>query len=366
MQDKRLDFGGGMLHRSNRKRVVIVDDSRSIRRWLRQVLEEDPRLVVVGEASCALTARQVIKDTDPNVVTLDIEMPGMSGLEFLEKLMGLRPMPVVMISGTTKRNSEATITALTLGAIDCILKPATAPDAKARRDICRRVFSAACSKVPAPRACAVAPAPHPRYGPEYQPPLILIGASTGGVAALEQVLAGLHANGPPVVIVQHMPGAFLVSFSQLLNRTQVQDVAIVRAGEALNAGQVRLAPAQGVHTEILRKNGQWSCKFASNKSKARHCPSVDVLFQSARFFSRDIIGVILTGLGRDGAEGLLQLHAGGAHTIGQDRNSSVIYGMPRVAHELGAVALQLPLEKIGGAINHAVTSHAQKQIEKGL
>lgn len=362
MQDQELDFGGRMLHRSKRKRVVIVDDSRSIRRWLRGVFEEDPRLIVVGEASCALTARQVIRDTDPNVVTLDIDMPGMNGLEFLVKLMTLRPMPVVMISATTHQNSEATITALTAGAIDCIVKPTIVPGPKGRRDMCRRVFSAACSKVITPPGITGRlPASSLPIGGDHQMPLVLIGASTGGVNAIEHVLAGLDADGPPVVIVQHMPGAFLVSFSQLLNRNLAQNVGIARAGEVLHPGQVRLAPAQGRHTEILCKDRQWICRFSKQDDLSRHCPSVDVLFKSAAQYGRDIIAVILTGLGRDGAEGLLQLHAGGARTIGQDQQSCVIYGMPRAAFELGAVDLQLPPEKIGGAVNRAIAAHAEAQ-----
>jgi two-component system chemotaxis response regulator CheB len=361
MQDQILDFGGDMLHRSKLKRVVIVDDSRSIRRWLRRVFEEDPRLVVVGEAGCALTARQVIKDTDPNVITLDIEMPGMNGLEFLKKLMALRPMPVVMISGTTQHNSNAAVTALTSGAVDCILKPSSAADAIAHRDICRRVFAAACSTIDFPPK----PAPHPpalvATRSAHRMPLILIGASTGGVTALEHVLAGLHADGPPVVIVQHMPAAFLVSFSKQLNRILPQDVAIAQEGEALCAGQVRLAPAQGHHTEIRCHAGQWSCTLVSLNAPSQHCPSVGVLFCSAEKYSSDIIAVILTGLGRDGAEGLLKLHQGGAQTIGQDADSSVVYGMPRAAFELGAVGQQLPLGEIGMAVNKAVSRHARLQ-----
>lgn len=198
----------------DQKKVVIVDDSRVIRDWLRVVLEMDDRLCVVGEAKNAVEARQTIKDTAPDVVTLDIEMPGMNGLDFLEKLMTLRPTPVVMISGGTKRNSEATIKALSLGAIDCILKPTTLADQTVLRDITRRVFSAACSNVRPLRPVAHSAMPVASVAAQKHMPLILIGASTGGVAALETVLSSLDPNGPPVVIVQHMPGAFLVSFSQ--------------------------------------------------------------------------------------------------------------------------------------------------------
>ena len=364
MQEQTTGFGAVAGRYVDKKKVVIVDDSRTIRGWLRVVLEQDHRLEVVGEADSAFSARQVIKDTDPDVITLDIEMPRMSGLEFLEKLMQLRPMPVVMISGATQSNSEATINALTLGAVDCILKPTTATDAAASRDITRRVFSAACSSVQFSTKPVVAPSQTPSRMAADRMPLILIGASTGGVAALERVLADLHHDGPPVVIVQHMPGAFLVSFSQLLNRNLAQDVKIARSDEPLQAGQIRLAPALGQHTELQRSGPIWSCGFVPDIKNALHCPSVDTLFTSAVAFAPDIIGVILTGLGRDGANGLLRLHQNGAQTLGQDRDSSVVYGMPRAAWELGAVDQQLPLDQIGSAVNRAVSRHAKTSVPR--
>ena len=342
-----------------KKKVVIVDDSRTIRSWLRFVLEQDVRLVVVGEADSATTAREVIKQTKPDVITLDIEMPGMSGLAFLEKLMLLHPLPVVMISSTTQSNSEATITALSLGAVDCILKPTSAADEGACRDITRRVFSAACSTVQiSRRSPVIPPSPISRKGKSM--PIILIGASTGGVAALECVLADLPANGPPVVIVQHMPGAFLVSFSQKLNRQLPQDVALAREDELLGYGHIRLAPGLGRHTGVNRSSDGWRCKFTDPAEKELHCPSVDALFLSAVPFSRDVVAVILTGLGRDGADGMLKLHQSGALTLGQDADSSVVYGMPRAAWEAGAVREQLPLSQIGAATNRAVDAHAKR------
>ncbi|MDG1169243.1 MAG: chemotaxis-specific protein-glutamate methyltransferase CheB [Sulfitobacter sp.] len=344
-----------------KKKVVIVDDSRTIRSWLRVVLEQDPRLQVVGEADSAAAARQVIKQTEPDVITLDIKMPGMNGLAFLEKLMTLRPMPVVMISGVTKSNSEATITALSLGAVDCILKPTSPADQAAHRDITRRVFSAACSKVRAIRR-PVRGIDGPLRGAADGPmPIIVIGASTGGVAALERVLADLDVNAPPVVIVQHMPGAFLVSFSQMLNQNLQQDVALAREGEVLTYGQIRLAPAQGRHTQLIRRGDSWQCRYTDDDQGALHCPSVDVLFRSAVEFGRDVIAVILTGLGRDGADAMLKLREAGAITLGQDEQSSVVYGMPRVAYEIGAVQEQLALERIGAATNRAVSLHGQKK-----
>lgn len=340
-----------------KKKVVIVDDSRSIRGWLRVILAQDPRLEVVGEADSAKTAREVIKRTEPDVITLDIEMPGMSGLVFLEKLMKLRPMPVVMISGATKSNSEATITALSLGAVDCILKPTSAADEVTCRDITRRVFSAACSKVQKVRKHA--PSPLQRINtPARKTPIVLIGASTGGVGALETVLADLPEDGPPVVIVQHMPGAFLVSFTQMLNRELHQDVAIAKKLETLTYGQVRLAPAVGMETGVKRDSGNWHCYFSSPASNALHCPSVDTLFRSAYPYGDDVIAVLLTGLGRDGASAMLQLRGAGAQTICQDQATSVVYGMPKAAWELGAAMSKLPLQDIGSAIARAVEAHA--------
>lgn len=346
---------------TGRKKVVIVDDSRALRAWLRLVIEEDPRLCVVGEAATALEAREVIKQTTPDVLTLDIEMPGMDGLEFLSRLMRLRPMPVVMISGATRNHTAATVRALSLGAVDYILKPSTAYDQAARLLITRRVFSAACSTVqPAPAAKPPTPeAGKPRNaGPM---PLVVIGASTGGVAALETVIGALDPHGPPVVIVQHMPGPFLVSFSKQLNRHLAQDVSLVREGEGLEPGQVRLAPAEGAHTHIVRRGAQWSCRFLTSDANALHCPSVDALFSSAAPYSADVIAVLLTGLGQDGAEGMASLFAQGAVTFGQDEASSVVYGMPRAAFERGVVQQQLPVAEIGVAVNEAVAAWARSK-----
>lgn len=342
------------------KRVVIVDDSRALRGWLRVVLEQDPRLEVVGEADCAEAAREIIKRTRPDVVTLDIEMPGMSGLAFLERIMKLRPMPVVMISGSTQSNSEASITALSLGAIDCILKPLGATDEKVCRDIRRRVYSAACGTVQPIQTRRLGKPTMSQRTVQANMPVILIGASTGGVAALETVLSDLDADAPPVVIVQHMPGSFLVSFSRMLARHLPHDVAIARENEPLGYGQIRLAPALGKHTQVQRRGGQWYCQFTEEPSDALHRPSVDVLFHSAIRSAEDVIAVILTGLGRDGALGMQALHTAGATTIGQDAHSSVVYGMPRAAFDVGAVDEQLPLAKIGEATNRAVAALANR------
>ena len=345
------------------KRVVIVDDSSALRGWLKVVMGQDPRLNVVGEAASAYEARDVIKKTSPDVLTLDIEMPGMNGLDFLERLMRLRPMPVVMITGASRNHSAATVEALSLGAIDYILKPTTANDQAAQLLIARRVYSAACSTVQTravSKQATVQRAPVPKTDAG---PLIVIGASTGGVAALETVLASLDPNGPPVVIVQHMPGPFLVSFANQLNRRLAQDVGLAVEREILQPGQVRIAPADGAHTEIHRTGKSWSCRFAPENGEALHCPSVDALFASAVSTAPDIIAVILTGLGRDGAEGMTMLRDKGATTLGQDEASSVVYGMPRVAFERGAVQKQLPLNRLGPAVNTAVAAWHSRTAE---
>lgn len=342
------------------KRVVIVDDSRAIRTWLRIILNKDPRLQVVGEAASAQEARDMIKATNPDVITLDIEMPGMNGLEFLTRLMRLKPMPVVMVSSATKLGSEAAISALTIGAVDCILKSGNGMDSKASHDIARRVFSAACSTVQPfekMRANVNIKRSPETSGPQ---PVVLIGASTGGVNALETVLPALRVDGPPVVIVQHMPATFLVSFSHLLNKNLVQDVSFASNGFTLGPGQIVLAPEQGAHTELVQRNGSWQTYLRSNIESAAHCPSVDTLFSSAAPFGHDVIAVILTGLGRDGSVGMQLLHRSGAFTIGQDEETSVVYGMPKAAWKLGVVDKQLPLEQIGPAINQAIDHHRLK------
>jgi two-component system chemotaxis response regulator CheB len=333
-----------------RKKVVIVDDSRSLRAWLRSVLSSERRLDVVGEAGSAQEARQVIKQTNPDVITLDIEMPGMNGIEFLSRLMRLRPMPVVMLSGVTQSNSEATITALSLGAVDCILKPGTLLSDKEHRDISRRVYAAACSHVQPAVPGPVATQHDPSAVEVASDAVILLGASTGGVTALQTVLSGLDPKGPPVVVVQHMPGQFLVSFTQQLNQNLPQDVALAQPEQPLQNGQVRIAPGLGQHTEITRRRQSWYCSFRDNTEDCPYCPSVDALFKSAAPQAGKVVAAILTGLGRDGADAMLTLREGGAATIGQDATTSVVYGMPKAAWNIGAVQQQCPLDQIPAAI----------------
>lgn len=340
-----------------------MDDSGAIRGWLRTVLSLDPRLEIVGEASNAVEARDFLRAHAADVVTLDIEMPGMSGLEFLTRLMRARPMPVVMLSSLTSSGSDAAIQALSTGAIDCILKPTNGFDKSLTRDICDRVYHAACTKTVASRQptlvsdnTAVPVSGHggaPR-ATSRRGALVLIGASTGGVTALEAVLPYLDPLGAPVVIVQHMPGNFLTSFSERLQRQLPQNVTLAQEGVTLQRGDVVLAPGVGRHTEVVRRPDGWQCRFVDDVDESLHCPSVDYLFKSAEPEAKNITAAILTGLGRDGADGLLKLAENGATTFGQDEATSVVYGMPRAAHAIGAVQRQLPIEDIGAAIRESV------------
>lgn len=328
-----------------KKRVVIVDDSVVMRALVRKELLEDGRFDVVGEAGDAYQARDVIKRTNPDVLTLDVEMPRMDGLSFLEKIMRLRPLPVVMFSTETHRGSVAAIEALSLGAIDCIGKPnAAAPDTI--RTLAERVFVAACARIPG-RAL---PSPAPPGDYAWNGRSVLIGASTGGVDALERLLAGYPANCPPTLIAQHMPATFLESFAERLSKRLRPDVGLARDGERLVQGMVRIAPGGACHLKVGRSLNGPVCHLHAGEKVSGHRPSVDVLFRSAIATAERTVAVILTGMGQDGAHGLAELREGGAFTIAQNQESCVVYGMPRVAIELGGACQTLSLEKIAGAI----------------
>ncbi|MEP2639401.1 chemotaxis-specific protein-glutamate methyltransferase CheB [Roseobacter sp.] len=366
------------------KRVLIVDDSRVMRAWLRTVLTADPRLEVIGEAADAVEARDFIKAQPADVLTLDIEMPGMSGLDFLTRLMRARPMPVVMMSSLTAAGSEAAIQALSRGAIDCMVKPARAYGEELTNDICERVYQAACTRpaqlqarlnskdpkaVVAAAAALGASSPGPDTASKHayrRGSLILIGASTGGVAALETVLPALDPHGPPVVIVQHMPGNFLTSFSERLNRHLTQNVYLANEDRPLANGDIVLAPGNDRHTEVLSRGGDWYCRFVPNDPPALHCPAVDVLFDSTIRDAKRISAAILTGLGRDGADGLLKLSKAGATTFGQNEDTCVVYGMPKAAKAIGAVQHEVSLDDIGPAIRDSQIANRATQPRGGM
>jgi two-component system, chemotaxis family, protein-glutamate methylesterase/glutaminase len=322
-------------------RVLVVDDSPTIRNIIIATLSRDPGIEVVGSAGDPLEARAVIKELNPDVITLDVEMPKMNGIEFLEKIMRLRPMPVIMVSTLTQAGAAASITALELGAFDCVGKPAF-------DDLVDKVKAAARARV-RPSGERASPV---RRGGDYRPAnkLIAIGSSTGGVEALLQVLSCFPENCPPTVITQHMPSSFTASFAARLDRTCAPKVTEAADGAPLLAGHVYLAPGGNAHLEVMG-GVQPRCRLREASPVSGHRPSVDVLFHSvAEAYGRRAAAVILTGMGRDGAQGMLAMRNAGAATIGQDEASCVVYGMPKSAFEIGAVERQLTLSAIGPAV----------------
>lgn len=324
-------------------RVLIVDDSSTMRRLIRSGIEQDPKIKVVGEAANAQEARAAVKALTPDVMTLDVEMPGMSGIEFLDRLMRARPMPVIMFSTLTRAGSEAAVQAMALGAVDCVEKPRFGEARDVFAQLTEKLRVAAAARVGGQRRGAVA-------GPEAAPSRawngrwILIGSSTGGVEALETVLGRFPADCPPTLITQHMPAQFLVSFAARLNANVAPTVRLAQQGARPGRGQVLIAPGEAAHLHIAA-DGQ-SVVLADSPKRSGHRPSVDEMFASARPHARRMIAAILTGMGRDGAEEMAALRAAGARCIGQDSETCVVYGMPRVAWDLGGVEQQLPLSAI--------------------
>jgi two-component system, chemotaxis family, protein-glutamate methylesterase/glutaminase len=331
-------------------RVLVVDDSATMRALISASLSRDPAIAVIGQAADPLQARQAIKSLDPDVMTLDVEMPNMDGLEFLEKVMRLRPFPVVMVSTRTARGAGATIRAMELGAVDCIGKP-TIDHPDSFKDLPTRVKAAAVARFR--RLADERPARRvERAGAAFRPDgkLVAIGASTGGVEALIAVLAGYPANCPPTVITLHMPTPFTKSFARRLDGLADATVAEAEDGAPIEAGRVYLAPGGGAHLEVVN-SGHLRCRLQSEDPVNGHRPSVDVLFASvAKACGPRALGVILTGMGRDGAAGLAAMRRAGARTLGQNEATSVVYGMPKVALEFGAVEKQVPLRDIGAEI----------------
>lgn len=331
-------------------RVLVVDDSPTMRGLITAVLSQDPDVSVIGQAGDAMEARAAIKQLNPDVVTLDIEMPNMNGLEFLEKIMKLRPMPVIMVSTMTHRGAEATLAALEIGAFDCVAKPQPG-DARPFGELAEKVKAAARSQhrhspvLQAPTA-AVSPAADFRVGRK----IVAIGSSTGGVEALIAVLQKFPRNCPPTVITQHMPPTFTKSFAERLNRLCAPVVEEATDGARLEIGKIYLAPGGDRHLQVANASAP-CCRLVERPPVNGHRPSVDMLFDSvAELAGRNAVGVILTGMGRDGASGLLKMRHAGARTVGQNEKTCVVYGMPRVAYELGAVEHQLPLTSIGEEI----------------
>lgn len=336
-------------------RVLVVDDSSTMRGLIATALARDPEIEVVGEAEDPLQARQAIKTLNPDVVTLDVEMPNMSGLEFLEKIMRLRPMPVIMVSTLTSRGAEETIKALEIGAVDCIEKPRPGNEHNFE-ELPFKVKIAASARVrpllrddQSQKHAADARRAHEHY--ESDGRLLAIGASTGGVEALIALLSQFPENCPPAVIAQHMPPSFTRSFAGRLDRVCAAKVQEASEGAKLTRGHIYLAPGGSQHLEVAGSGADLRCRLKSGDRVNGHCPSVDVLFESVtRSCKANAVGVILTGMGRDGAAGLLSMRKAGAKTFGQNESSCIVYGMPKAAFDIGAVEKQLPLERMAAAI----------------
>lgn len=329
-------------------KVLIVDDSSTMRHILASVLSRDPGIQVVGQAEDAYQAREAIKQLNPDVMTLDVEMPNMNGLDFLERVMRLRPMPIIMVSTLTAKGTDIALAALELGAFDCVGKPSSDnPGSLALLPNLIKAAAPAKDKI-VNRAKVSSSKPPASYQPDSK--VIAIGSSTGGVEALQAVLSQLPENCPPVVITQHMPPNFTKSLAERMNRLVAPKVVEATHGAALVNGTVYLAPGGDSHMEVSG-SGKLFCSLKAGPPKNGHCPSVDVLFSSvARHAKSRALGVILTGMGRDGASGLLEIKNSGGQTLGQDEASSIVYGMPKVAFELGSVQRQLPLNSIGNEL----------------
>lgn len=336
-------------------KVLCVDDSALIRSVMTELINSQSDMTVVGTAADPLVARDLIKQTNPDVLTLDVEMPRMDGLEFLEKLMRLRPMPVVMVSSLTERGSEIALRALELGAIDFVTKPRLGVRdglIQYTEHIAGKIRAAAQARLLPSRPAAAQPAAGSAHEPLLRSPLlsteklIIIGASTGGTEAIREVLQPLPPDAPAVLIAQHMPPGFTRSFAQRLDGLCRIHVKEAEQGERVLPGYAYIAPG-GWHLALGRSGANYVAQLNQEPPVNRHRPSIDVLFDSAaRHAGKNAIGMILTGMGRDGAEGLLRMRQAGAHTLSQDEASCVVYGMPREAVLIGAVDEVSPLNEI--------------------
>ncbi len=333
-------------------KVLIVDDSALIRSLLKTLIDADHRLEVVATANDPFDAREKIKKHNPDVITLDIEMPKMNGIAFLKNLMRLRPMPVVMISTLTQAGAPATLEALEIGAVDYLAKPQGddphALEAYAK-DICEKIYWAAKANV-TPAVATETKVTAVASGKLRAGFIAAIGASTGGTEAIKRVISSLPENSPPIVIAQHIPAAFSSSFAKRLNRCSAVTVHEAEHLQSILPGNVYLAPGHS-HLTIKQSGGGYICRLDDGPEVNRHRPSVEPLFDSVRqTCGKNSMAVLLTGMGADGATALLRMKEAGAHTIVQDEASSVVWGMPGAAFKMGAACEVLALETIAKAI----------------
>ncbi len=339
-----------------RTKLLIVDDSLLIRTFLRDLFLAQADFELIGTAADPYQARDLMRQTWPDVITLDIEMPKMNGIDFLRKVMSAHPTPVVMLSTLTRRGADITMQALEIGAFDCIPKPEMATRgllSALGEEIVTKVRQAAQSSVRRQgviKAAAVVSQGGIADPARLSARAVVIGSSTGGVQALSSILSRLPAQVPGIALVQHMPPSFLESLAEQLQKKSSLQVKVAGDGEPLRPGRVLIAPGDR-HLEIMRHRDLFMTRLVQGPAVGYHLPAVNALFSSAaRIGGSDILGVILTGMGEDGAAGMLEMHRRGCLTIGQDRESCVVYGMPRRAMEMGGVGEQLPLSEIPARI----------------
>ena len=340
-----------------RTRVLVVDDSALVRDILARGLALDPELEVVGTASDPYVARDRIVQLKPHVLSLDVEMPRMDGVEFLRKLRPQYPLPVVMVSALTDRGAQVTLDALEAGAVDFVTKPqadvarglnAMLGELRAKLKVAARVDVSHFRKR-APPPAVIKPRGQTALAVSTDK-VVAIGASTGGTEAIREVIVRLPPTTPGVVIVQHMPAGFTRMFADRLNQLAQMDVKEAEDGDRVMTGRVLIAPG-GKHMRVMRAGGIYSVEIRPGELVCGHCPSVEVLMQSvARSAGANAVGVMLTGMGHDGADGMKAMRDAGARTLAQDEKSCVVFGMPKVAHERGGAERLVPLSDMAPSI----------------
>jgi two-component system chemotaxis response regulator CheB len=350
-------------------KVLIVDDSALIRGVMREIINSQPDMEVVGVAPDPLVARELIKQTNPDVLTLDVEMPKMDGLDFLERLMRLRPMPVVMVSSLTERGSEITMRALELGAVDFVTKPKMSIQSGMLEYadlIAEKIRIAARARIK-PRTLSQAQdqaagvtLPSLRNPLTSSEKLIIIGASTGGTEAIKDFLIQLPPDCPGILITQHMPEGFTRSFANRLDKLCRISVKEAEGGERVLPGHAYLAPGHS-HLLLVRSGANYMTKLDQGPPVNRHRPSVDVLFRSAAANAgKNAVGVILTGMGKDGAAGMLEMKEAGAYNLAQDEASCVVFGMPKEAIAIGATHDVAALHELPGRVMQFFAAHGNR------
>ncbi|MFC7299382.1 protein-glutamate methylesterase/protein-glutamine glutaminase [Herminiimonas aquatilis] len=353
-------------------KVLIVDDSALIRSVMKEIINSQPDMEVVGVAPDPIVARDLIKQTNPDVLTLDVEMPRMDGLDFLEKLMRLRPMPVVMVSSLTERGSEITLRALELGAVDFVTKPKMSIQSgmlEYTEMIADKIRAASKARIKPRQITSSEPGkvgesalPLIRNPLTSSEKLIIIGASTGGTEAIKDFLMQMPSDCPGILITQHMPPGFTKSFAQRLDSLCKIDVKESEGGERILPGHAYLAPGHS-HLQLVRSGANYMTQLDQGPPVNRHRPSVDVLFHSAAVHAgKNAVGVILTGMGKDGALGMLEMKNAGAHNFAQDEASCVVFGMPREAIAVGATHEVGPLNSLPGMVLGYLATHSSRAL----